>query len=80
MSLKETILEKINQPYNKNQQLKAYNTLKSYYPDSALKYISMNYWFKIINESMRMNHMTSGQNALFEIYKKEIENDPQPNK
>ena len=68
-----SLLESIIQPYQRKDLLKAYEALKSYYPESALKDWSMDYWFQTINESSKLGHLTSGQELLLAIYKKELE-------
>ena len=56
-----SLLKEIIQPYKRKNLLKAYEALKSYYPESALKNWSMDYWFQTINESSKLGHLTSGQ-------------------
>ena len=69
----QTCLEKLNQPYYPEQQLKAYNTLRIFYPKSIVSMISMESWFNIVNETMRIKKMSCSMNSLFLLYKKEIE-------
>lgn len=66
-------LEEIIQPYKRSSQLKTYLALKSYYPESALKDWSMDYWFLTIKESEKLGHLTSGQELFLGIFKKELE-------
>ena len=66
-------IDEINQPYSDPQKQIAYNKLKSYYPNSAVKTLSMEDWFKQIKESQKLGHLTSGQELFLGIYKLELE-------